>query len=181
VASITDEVNRPMTCPVPPPSPSLTVSPTQVHEAAVSVPWSRQSRSRQRKSRYRSGGTARMTSGCFPCNELKGASPRGPRLVEMWTEIRSEIHQSPRQGHRCVVEGLWRGIVRGVDADADGGMARQVVLEPCSGTLPLTSFEGRVSWWMRSGRFAARRGGTQRVWTRLEPPARSFGALDPSW
>jgi hypothetical protein len=86
-------------------------------------------------------------------------SPRGPELVEMWTEFRSEIHQSPRQGYRCVVEGLWRGFVRGVEADADGEMARQVASETCSGTLPPTSIEGRVSSRMRLSGFAARRRG----------------------
>ena len=80
----------------------------------------------------------------------------------MWTEIRSEIHQSPPQGYRCVVEGLSRGFVRGVDTAADGEMARQVALETCSGTLPPTSFEGRVSWWMRLGRFVTRRRGCAR-------------------
>jgi hypothetical protein len=77
----------------------------------------------------------------------------------MWTEIRSEIHQSPRQGYRCVVEGLSRGFVRGVDTAADGEMARQVASETYSGTLPPTSDEGRVSLGMRLSRFGARRPG----------------------
>lgn len=81
----------------------------------------------------------------------------------MWTETRSEIHQSPTQGYRCVVEGLWRGFVRGVDPGADGEMARQVASETYSGTLPLTSFDGRVSLRVRLCRFAARRGGTRRI------------------